>query len=146
MHSAQKGEMRMKGFIKEFKDFVCRGNVLDMAVGVIIGAAFKDIVTSLTDNIISPIIGMFGGANFDAYSVTLFGKATLNYGMFLTAVINFLIMAFVVFLIVKFVNTITKAFTRKKADAAPTTKTCPYCKSEIPLDAVKCAHCTSDVE
>lgn len=138
----------MKGFLKEFKEFVCRGNVLDMAVGVIIGTAFKDIVTSLTDNIISPIIGMFGGANFDQYSVTLLGKATLNYGTFITAVINFLIMAFVVFLIVKSVNGLMKLVERKKKeeDAVPTTKICPYCKSEIPLDATKCAHCTSDVE
>lgn len=138
----------MKGFLKEFKEFVCRGNVLDMAVGVIIGAAFKDIVTSLTDNIISPIIGMFGGANFDQYSVTLLGKATLNYGTFITAVINFLIMAFVVFLIVKSVNGLMKLAERKKKeeDAVPTTKICPYCKSVIPLDATKCAHCTSDVE
>lgn len=125
---------------------MCKGNVLDMAVGVIIGAAFKDIVTSLTDNIISPLIGMFGGVNFDEYSVVLFGEATLNYGAFITAVINFLIMAFVVFLIVKFVNAIMKLFERKKEEAAPATKVCPYCKSEIPVDAVKCAHCTSDVE
>lgn len=138
----------MKGFLKEFKEFVCRGNVLDMAVGVIIGTAFKDIVTSLTDNIISPIIGMFGGANFDQYSVTLLGKATLFYGTFITAVINFLIMAFVVFLIVKSVNGLMKLAERKKKaeDAVLTTKICPYCKSEIPLDATKCAHCTSDVE
>lgn len=125
---------------------MCKGNVLDMAVGVIIGAAFKDIVTSLTDNIISPLIGMFGGVNFDEYSVVLFGEATLNYGAFITAVINFLIMAFVVFLIVKIVNGIMKLFERKKEEAAPATKVCPYCKSEIPVDAVKCAHCTSDVE
>ncbi len=136
----------MKGFFKEFKDFVCRGNVLDMAVGVIIGAAFKDIVTSLTDNIISPLIGMFGGVNFDQYEVVLFGEATLKYGTFITAVINFLIMAFVVFLIVKIVNGLVKLFERKKEEAAPATKVCPYCKSEIPVDAVKCAHCTSDVE
>lgn len=136
----------MKGFFKEFKDFVCRGNVLDMAVGVIIGAAFKDIVTSLTDNIISPLIGMFGGVNFDQYEVVLFGEATLKYGTFITAVINFLIMAFVVFLIVKIVNGLVKIFERKKEEAAPATKVCPYCKSEIPVDAVKCAHCTSDVE
>lgn len=138
----------MKGFLKEFKEFVCRGNVLDMAVGVIIGTAFKDIVTSLTDNIISPIIGMFGGANFDQYSVTLLGKATLFYGTFITAVINFLIMAFVVFLIVKSVNGLMKLAERKKKeeDTVLTTKICPYCKSEIPLDATKCAHCTSDVE
>lgn len=136
----------MKGFFKEFKDFVCRGNVLDMAVGVIIGAAFKDIVTSLTDNIISPLIGMFGGVNFDQYEVVLFGEATLKYGTFITAIINFLIMAFVVFLIVKIVNGLVKLFERKKEEAAPATKVCPYCKSEIPVDAVKCAHCTSDVE
>lgn len=142
----KKGAVAMKGFFKEFKDFVCRGNVFDMAVGVIIGAAFKDIVTSLTDNILSPLIGMVGGMNFDKYSVTLLGKATLNYGTFITAVINFLIMAFVVFLLVKFANGVMKLFERKKEDEAPSTKICPYCKSEIPLDAVKCAHCTSDVE
>lgn len=135
----------MKGFIKEFKDFVCRGNVLDMAVGVIIGAAFKDIVTSLVDNIISPIIGIFGGANFDSLQYNLFGRAIINYGAFLTAVINFLIMAFVVFLIVKFVNTITKLMTRKKEEAAPATKTCPYCKSDIAIDATRCPHCTSEL-
>ena len=80
--------------------------------------------------------------------MTLMGEATLNYGMFITAVINFLIMAFVVFLLVKFVNLVIKVLTPKKKEeeAAPTTKVCPYCKSEIPLDAVKCAHCTSDVE
>jgi len=135
----------MKGFIKEFKDFVCRGNVLDMAVGVIIGAAFKDIVTSLVDNIISPIIGIFGGANFDSLQYNLFGKAIINYGAFLTAVINFLIMAFVVFLIVKFVNTITKLMARKKEEDAPATKTCPYCKSDIAIDATRCPHCTSEL-
>ena len=131
--------------LKEFKNFISKGNVVDMAVGVIIGAAFKDIVTSLVDNIISPVIGIFGGASFDSLQYNLFGKAIINYGAFLTAVINFLIMAFVVFLIVKFVNTITKLMARKKEEDAPATKTCPYCKSDIAIDATRCPHCTSEL-
>ena len=93
----------MKKFFSEFKEFIMRGNVLDLAVGVIIGAAFQAIVTSLTSDIISPILGIFGGVNFDQFQVTING-ATIMYGKFITAVINFLIMAFVIFLIVKLVN------------------------------------------
>ena len=138
----------MKNFIKEFKAFINRGNVLDMAIGVIIGAAFKDIVTSLVDNIINPIIGLFGGKNFDQYEVVLFGEATLKYGAFITTVINFLIMAFVIFMMVKVVSSVSKKFEKKEeeAPAAPTTKTCPYCMSEIKIEATRCPHCTSMLE
>lgn len=138
----------MKNFIKEFKEFINRGNVLDMAIGVIIGAAFKDIVTSLVDNIISPIIGLFGGKNFDQYQLVI-GEATLKYGAFITTVINFLIMAFVIFMMVKIMNGISKKFEKKEeeaAPAAPTTKTCPYCMSEIKIEATRCPHCTSVLE
>ena len=138
----------MKNFMKEFKEFINRGNVLDMAVGVIIGAAFKDIVNSLVENIINPIIGIFGGRNFDQYELVLFGDATLKYGAFITTVINFLIMALVIFMMVKIMNGISKKFEKKieEAPKAPTTKTCPYCMSEIKIEATRCPHCTSMLE
>jgi large conductance mechanosensitive channel len=94
----------MKSFINEFKEFISRGNVMDMAVGIMIGGAFTAIVTSLVEDIISPILGLFGGLNFDKLSVTLLGEVTLNYGKFITAVINFLIMAFILFSIIKAMN------------------------------------------
>ena len=90
----------MKKFMKEFKAFIARGNVMEMAVGIIIGGAFTSIVSSLVEDIINPIIGIFGGMNFDQLSISLMGEATLNYGKFITALINFVIMAFVVFCIV----------------------------------------------
>lgn len=136
-----------KGFIKEFGEFVARGNVMNMAVGVIIGGAFSNITKSLTDDIISPILGLFGGANFDQYVLPLSGDAVISYGKFITAVINFLIMAFVVFWLVKTVNRIVDKATPKKPEvpAAPTTKICPFCKSEIALEATRCPHCTSEI-
>ena len=93
-----------KGFIHEFEKFISRGNVMDMAVGVIIGGAFSSIITSLVDDILSPILGIFGGLNFDELSLNIMGDVTLKYGKFLTAVINFLIMALVIFCLVKAMN------------------------------------------
>ncbi len=138
----------MKKFFKEFKDFISRGNVMDMAVGIIIGGAFTSIVNSLVNDIINPLIGMIGGTDLTAYALVLNDEATLNYGSFLTAIINFLIMAFVVFILIKFINGLSKALTRKKKDeapAAPTTKVCPFCKSEINIEASRCPHCTSEL-
>ncbi len=135
----------MKKFLGEFKKFIARGNVMDMAVGIIIGGAFTSIVTSLVNDIINPIIGLVGGKNFDQYSVTLNGTAVLNYGKFITAVINFLIVAFVVFLILKTVNNIAEKFS-KKEDAPKKTKKCPFCKTEIDIEATRCPHCTSILE
>lgn len=139
----------MKKFLQEFKEFISKGNVLDLAVGVIIGGAFSSIVTALTDNIIKPIINCIGGAEIQG-RIHLLGDNYINYGAFLSAVINFLIMALIIFCIVKAVN---KAMSLGKkheeeapAPAEPETKICPYCKSEIAADAVKCPHCTSDVE
>ena len=134
-----------KSFIHEFEQFISRGNVMDMAVGVIIGGAFSSIITSLVEDILSPILGIFGGLNFDELSVNILGEVTLKYGKFLTAVINFLIMAFVIFCLVKAMNTLSSKVMHKEeeAPAAPTTKVCPFCKSEIPIGATKCAHCTS---
>ena len=96
--------MKAKGFISEFKDFISRGNVMDMAVGVLIGGAFSSIVTSLTEDIISPVLGLFGGMNFDQLSVNILGEVTLNYGKFITAVVNFLLMALIIFLMLKGLN------------------------------------------
>ena len=136
----------MKKFLEEFKKFIMRGNVMDMAVGIIIGGAFTSIVSSLVSDIINPIIGLFGGMNFDQLSVTLFDKTTLYYGKFLTAVINFLIMAFVVFLLVKTINSAASRLSKNEEPKKPTTKKCPYCKSDIALDATRCPHCTSVLE
>lgn len=139
-----------KGFIAEFKKFITRGNVLDMAVGVIVGGAFTSIVTSLNTDILTPLLAIFGGTDFSYLTVTLGNgeeAPVLYYGNFITAVINFLITAFMIFLLIKFMNGLGSRLSKKKEEepAAPTTKTCPYCKSTIPLDATKCAHCTSDL-
>lgn len=138
----------MKKILDEFKEFISRGNVLDMAVGIIIGGAFTNVVSSLVKDIINPFLGLFGGMNFDRLSWNIVGDVTLNYGSFLTTILNFLIMAFVVFLIVKVMNTVSDRFARKKEekDVAPTTKICPFCKSEIDIDASRCPHCTSELE
>lgn len=138
-----------KGFIAEFKKFVTRGNVMDMAVGVIVGGAFTAIVTSLNKDILTPLLAVFGGTDFSHLTVVLGSgeeAPILYYGNFITAVINFLITAFMIFLLIKGINSLSERLSRKKEEpAAPTTKTCPYCKSTIPLDATKCAHCTSDL-
>ncbi len=138
----------MKKFMDEFKTFIARGNVMDMAVGVIIGGAFKGIVDSLVNDIINPVLGVFGGLNFSEYTLPLKGEATLNYGNFITAIINFLVMAFVIFIMMKVVNGMAAKMAPKKeeAPAAPTTKKCPFCKSEIAIEATRCPHCTSVIE
>lgn len=142
-----------KGLMEEFKKFIMRGNVMDMAVGVIVGGAFTSIVTSLNKDILTPILGIFGGIDFSHLSVALGeGEAApvLAYGNFITAVLNFLITAFVIFLLVKAINVINDRLTKKEEpkeeSAAPTTKTCPYCKSTIAIDATRCPHCTSTLE
>lgn len=144
--------MAKKGFFNEFREFISRGNVMDMAVGVIIGGAFSGIVTSFTEDIISPILGLFGGMNFDQLSINILGEVTLNYGKFITAVVNFLIMALIIFCMVKAMNMmeaeaakLAHLAEKEEAPAAPTTKQCPYCLSEIPIGATRCAHCTSEL-
>ena len=133
----------MKKFIEEFKAFALRGNVMDMAIGVIIGGAFTSIVTSLTENLINPILGLFGGTDLSGFVLNL-GGVELRYGAFITSVINFLIMAFVLFCLLKAVNKLTALGKKPEAPAEPTTKVCPFCCSKIPIKAVKCAHCGSD--
>ena len=130
----------MKKFFKEFKEFALRGNVMDMAVGIIIGGAFSGIVTSLTDNFINPIINLImGNASYTKADVIGFGSA------FLASVVNFVIMAFILFCLIRGINKLMSVGKKKEEPKAPTTKICPYCKSESPLDAVRCAHCTSEL-
>lgn len=154
----------MKTFFSEFKKFILRGNVMDMAVGVIIGGAFTAIVTSLNKDLLTPLLGIFGGTDFSNLYIPLkdtgvvyatlaeaqeAGVPCFAYGNFITAVINFLITALVIFCLVKFVNKVSQIGKKPEeapAPAAPTTKICPFCKSEIAIDAVKCPHCTSDLE
>lgn len=140
-----------KGFLNEFKKFIMRGNVMDMAVGVIVGGAFTSIVTSLNKDILTPILGILGGIDFSNLVVVLGSgeeAPVLAYGNFITAVLNFLITAFVIFCLVKGMNVINEKFKHKEEEApqAPTTKTCPYCKSTIAIDAVRCPHCTSELD
>ncbi len=134
----------MKKFLNEFKEFAMKGNVMDLAVGVIIGAAFQSIVTSLTEDIISPIIGLVANMNFSYLTLDIFG-VSIKYGSFITAVINFIIMAFVVFMLMKGLNKLASFGKKEEAPAAPTTKKCPYCLSEIPIAATRCPHCTSEM-
>lgn len=135
----------MKSFIKEFKEFISRGNVMDMAVGVIIGGAFTAIVNSLVNDIIMPVLSLLtGGLDFSSLCIVL-GQgeepATLNYGAFIAAIINFLLIAIVIFTIIKAINKVSK----KKEEPAPTTKECPFCHEKISINATKCPHCTSDI-
>ena len=142
----------MKGFIEEFKKFITRGNVLDMAVGVIIGGAFTAIVTSLNTDIISPLLALIGGVDF-SYLTLVMGSGdeapVLMYGKFITAVINFLITAFAIFCLIKFINVVGEKLAQKEqtpaAPPAPTTQKCPYCCSEIAIEATRCPHCTSEL-
>ncbi|MGI6181261.1 MAG: large conductance mechanosensitive channel protein MscL [Agathobaculum sp.] len=134
----------LKKFIEEFKAFALRGNVMDMAIGVIIGGAFSGIVGSLTENLINPILGAAGQTDLSAFTLNI-GNIELRYGAFLTSVINFIILALILFCMVKAVNKLASRGKKAEAPAAPTTKKCPYCLSEIPLGATKCAHCASEL-
>ena len=133
----------MKSLIKEFKEFALKGNVMDMAVGIIIGAAFTAIVTSLVDDIISPLIGLFVKVDFNDLVANVAG-VDIKYGAFIMAIINFLIVAWVLFLVIKSLNKASN-LKKKEEEEAPTTKVCPYCKSEIAIDATRCPNCTSEL-
>ena len=136
----------MKNFMNEFKKFICRGNVMDRAVGIMIGGAFTAIVNSLVNDIINPLLGLFGGMNFDQLAWNISGDVILAYGKFITAIINFLIMALVIFCLIRTINKISDKYGKKEDPAAPTTKKCPYCKTDIAIDATRCPHCTSELE
>jgi large conductance mechanosensitive channel len=135
------------GIIREFKEFAMKGNVIDMAVGIVIGAAFGKIVTSLVNDIIMPPVGLLlGNVDFSTLAITLRGKTEtsaavlIKYGAFINTVLDFLIVAFAIFLVIKQINRL-----KKKEVAAPTTKDCPYCCAAVPLKATRCGHCTSDL-
>ncbi len=153
-----KAEEKAKGFLSEFKEFAMKGNVVDLAIGMIIGSAFTSIVNSLVKDVITPLIGaLTGGLDFSNLFISLdgtnyatlaeaqeAGAAVLSYGNFITAVINFLIVALVIFIVFKKILA-----PRKKKDVAPvapTEKECPYCKSTININATRCPHCTSELE
>jgi large conductance mechanosensitive channel len=147
---------------KEFKKFALRGNVMDMAVGIIIGSAFTTIVKSAVDDIIMPPVGlMLGGVDFSDLYVLLkagdpagpyaalqdaqaAGAVTINYGLFINAIISFLIVAFVLFLVVRGMNRLKRK--EEEASAEPTTKECPHCFTTIPIQAARCPHCTSQLD
>lgn len=131
----------MKKFIEEFKAFALRGNVMDMAVGVIIGGAFSGIVTSLTDNFINPILNVLTGGKI--YSVEEIAGFASN---FISAVVNFLIMAFILFCLMKGINKLLTLNKKEEEPKAPETKLCPFCQSEISIKATRCPHCTSILE
>jgi len=144
------------GFISEFKEFAVKGNVMDMAVGIIIGAAFGSIVNSLVKDVLMPPIGMItGGINFADLFYALDGRSyatlaeaqaaaapTINYGLFINSIISFIIVALAIFVLIREVNKLKK----QPAPPEPNTKSCPYCKESIPLAAIKCSHCTSDLK
>ena len=149
----------MKKLLGEFKEFINRGNVVDMAVGVMVGAAFKSIVDSVVADLISPIIGLLFNGDFSGLKVVLRDAVmaedgvtvvkeaiSLNYGSFIMAVFNFFIIASILFLMVKMINSLRNMGKKEEAVVeAATTKVCPYCKSEIAIDATRCPHCTSEV-
>lgn len=158
----------MKKFFSEFKDFVMRGNVVDLAVAVIVGGAFQAIVNSLINDLVMPFIGLVtGGINFadqfvvlkvpegvelaaveaakTAADATALGATVWAYGSFITAIINFIVMAFVIFLLVKLINK-AQSIGKKEEEEEPTTKKCPYCCTEIDIEATRCPHCTSQLE
>ena len=154
----------MKKFFGEFKEFISKGNVIDLAVGVIIGGAFSGIVTSLVENIITPVISLLTGkvafadlfyviGEYDSEAIKTLeqaqaaGLSTINYGLFIQAVIDFIIIGFVIFLLVKGINKIRNVGKKKEeaVEEAPITKKCPFCTSEISLEATRCPHCTSQL-
>lgn len=135
----------MKKFFNEFKEFAMKGNVMDLAVGVIIGGAFQAIVKSLVGDIISPIIGIFASTDFSNLVFEING-AEIKYGSFITAVINFIIMAFIIFLLVKGLNELSKIGKKAEKPEEPTTKICKFCQSSISIKATRCPHCTSQLD
>ncbi len=143
--------------IKEFKEFAMRGNVIDLAVGVIIGGAFGKIVTSLVNDIIMPPIGvLLGGVDFKDLKYPLYQNSAtmedsaippyINYGVFINTLLDFLIVAFCIFMLIKVINVVRRKDKKEEAAPAPTEKECPYCLSNVPIKATRCKHCTSQLE
>lgn len=126
---------------KEFKEFITRGNVMDMAIGIIMGAAFTAIVNSLVSDLVMPVIALAtGGLDFQDWVIPLYGENNIAIGNFINAVISFLLIALVMFLLIKFMNKF-----RRKEEEAPTTRVCPYCKTDVNIEATRCPNCTSEL-
>ncbi len=150
----------MKKMLAEFKQFAIKGNMIDLAVGMIIGTSFNKIVSSLVNDMIMPLLGIFTGKiDFAKLFIALDGNtyetlaaaeeagvACFKYGSFLAGLLDFIIMAFIVFLFVRGINKLRDANKEPEAPKAPTTKVCPFCKSEISLEATRCPHCTSELD
>ena len=137
--------------LKEFKEFALKGNAMSLAVGVIIGGAFQAIITSLVDDVIMPLINVFTGKHDFSELTWQIGESSVKYGAFISAIVNFLIVAFVLFLIVRYLNRLGEkvASKRKKCkeeQVIATTKECPYCYTEININATRCPHCTSELK
>jgi large conductance mechanosensitive channel len=131
--------------IREFRDFLLRGNVIDLAVAVVIGTAFGSVVTAFVGGILTPLLGLVGVPNFSSLEITA-GSATISYGLFLNALISFVLIAAVIFfLIVKPMNALAARRAAKEPGEAPTTKPCPFCATDIPMGASRCPHCTSQL-
>lgn len=140
--------MGMKKFMNEFKEFINRGNAMDMAVGVIIGGAFTAIVTSLTDDVINPLISVIAGGGADSISGLVVPGTDIDFGSFISAIINFIIVAFIVFCLVKALNGMQNAGKKLKGvsdEPAPEPPTCPYCLEEVKEGATRCPHCAGDI-
>lgn len=155
----------MKGIVSEFKQFIMRGNVIDMAVGIIIGGAFTKIVNSMVADVLMPLVGLaIGQVDFSNWFIVVkagangarnfatmaeaqaAGATTVNLGLFLNAVVSFLIVAACIFALIKFINKLNSLGKKEEAAAAPTTKKCPFCFSDIALEAVRCPHCTAEIK
>lgn len=134
----------MKKFMAEFKEFALKGNVMSMAVGIIIGGAFTAIVTSLVEDIINPLLGLIVKVNFDELAVEVFG-ATFRYGAFIMAIINFILIAIVLFFLIKGMNKLMDVRKKEEPAAEPTEKECPYCTRQIPIKAKRCPECTAEL-
>jgi large conductance mechanosensitive channel len=136
----------MKKFFKEFKEFALKGNVMDLAIGMIIGAAFTAIVTSLVNDVIMPLLSLITGGYLDFSNIVLhINNVDVNFGALLTAIVTFICIALVLFLLIKGINKMQNLRKKEEEEAEPTTKECPFCKSEIPLMASRCPHCTSEL-
>lgn len=158
MDLLQKGDLLMKKFLKEFEEFALKGNMIDLAVGVIIGGAFNGLVKSLVENVVMPALSLLTGKiDFSNMFIALNGKhyatlaaaqaetSAIAYGLFITELINFVIMAFVVFMVVRELNALYR-LAEPPVVEAPKEKTCPFCKSSVAIDATRCPHCTSVLE
>ena len=135
----------MKKFFKEFKEFALKGNVMDLAIGMIIGAAFTAIVTSLVNDVIMPILSLITGGYLDFSNLVVqVNEVSINFATLLTAIVTFICIALVLFLLIKLIKRVQN-LRKKEEEAAPTTKKCPFCQSEIPIEATRCPHCTSQL-